>query len=752
MHDTEPEPHMTRRTFLAAGGAGTAGLLAASAHPLTASAAAPEPQPPAPGTGGYELIAVPAQNGQWGIAVRDTQTSALVLTELAPIQVMVKVGDFPADFSSGYSTATAGNGTLRASGDVRTAAGSVYHFEDVYTRDGDDFVLERQVTVRQASNLLEMGFNSRFTLGPAQQGTMTGYDFFVPGVWYGDNTGLPRGALASDYSDSYFYIREMRLPLPITMMREKATGNTVALGHENPRPATGAFVQESRGDWWIDADIQYAAIGAQRVPQPKLAFVYPAMEGEKSYISAPWTYRSHPVQQGFTHSYSIRMTISQYGAFPAAVKDIWRHYWNVFRPPARPAPTAAIYANGVALLSNLTRPYNGYPGMPFRTRLPTGQPDAVSYMIGYVGQQAPAAYQMLRAGYARGDTQMTANGRAILDFWATQSGLPNGLPKLWIDGNTPTWRAWYPTYIRVAADGMDGVLDAARFMRARGQPVTAWEDYVTKFGNFLAASQNSDGSFYRAYNWDGSVNDNAKTNTTHPVRFLVKLHQFTGDTRYLAAAERAGQFAAAAYQGNMKYLGGTPDNPDVIDKEAGGMAMNAFLALYDATQDQQWLAAASQAADYCETWLFSWAYQVETPRKAYAQDGSLALSLIATGGSGTDNWLTYEGANFYRLSLLTGDPHYADVARVLTSTAYRTTEYQGNPLGYDQPGLLEEAMSVVDLDYNGTNVWLPWCTVAQIEPLATLQDIFGSMDIDTIEKLPLPDRQRLARSAGQNIM
>jgi hypothetical protein len=298
---------------------------------------------------------------------------------------------------------------------------------------------------------------------------------------------------------------------------------------------------------------------------------------------------------------------------------------------------------------------------------------------------------------------------------------------------------------------MDGVLDAARLLRRSGTPVAAWEAYLRDFGNFLVAHQGSDGSFPRAFNWDGTVNDAAKTNTSHPVRFLTNLHLLTGDGRYLTAATRAGGFYRAATRGTFRYVGGTADNPNILDKEGGGLALHAFLALYDATGDASWLTDAQQAADYTETWLVAWGYGIDTPRAAYATDGPLGLSLIGAGGSGVDNWITYEGANYYRLYLFTGDPHYLAVARHLTSTAYRTTQYPGHDLNYGRDGLVEEATTLADLTCTGVGTWLPWSTVAQLEPLARLEDIFGSMDIATIEQLPLAERQRRNTAAGSTL-
>ncbi|MEU6788829.1 hypothetical protein ABZ912_57425 [Nonomuraea angiospora] len=192
---------------------------------------------------------------------------------------------------------------------------------------------------------------------------------------------------------------------------------------------------------------------------------------------------------------------------------------------------------------------------------------------------------------------------------------------MWIDGHQPHWREWYPAYLRVAADGMDGVLDAARLMRRGGEPQQAWERYLTAFAGFLVEHQNADGSFYRAYNWDGSVNSDAKTNTSHPIRFLTNMRRLTGDERYLNAALRAGDYYSRSTAGQFRFVGGTADNPNVVDKEGGGMAMNAFLALYDATRDDRWLTEAWRAADYTATWLMGWSWQVDTPRRAYRELG-----------------------------------------------------------------------------------------------------------------------------------
>ena len=82
------------------------------------------------------------------------------------------------------------------------------------------------------------------------------------------------------------------------------------------------------------------------------------------------------------------------------------------------------------------------------------------------------------------------------------------------------------------------------------------------------------------------------------------------------------------------YVGGTPDNHDVVDKEAGMIACDAFLALYDATHEMRWLRAAEQAATFTETWTYCWNVPMvgEDAACTFPKGKStVGMSLIATG-------------------------------------------------------------------------------------------------------------------------
>ena len=49
------------------------------------------------------------------------------------------------------------------------------------------------------------------------------------------------------------------------------------------------------------------------------------------------------------------------------------------------------------------------------------------------------------------------------------------------------------------------------------------------------------------------------------------------------------------------FVGGTLDNPNVVDKEAGTLSLEAYLVLYEATLDKKWLGRAETAASFAET-------------------------------------------------------------------------------------------------------------------------------------------------------
>lgn len=655
--------------------------------------------------------------------------------------------------TGGYQSVTRANKTLTGQGRLQTLAGTQFRITDTYQALPrlSAFALSRRVDVSVASPV-DQGFSSRFSLSPAAPTEMSDCDFFAPGVWYKDNAHVPPTALASHPADRFFLFREDRLPLPLIMQRDKRSGVSLVLAHLGGVPTT--FAGEDGMARIIDARMQFGALGILHGDRPAPVFQFPGTEGERTYTYGAsrqgnrWTYRSHPVQAGFSHRYRLLLQISRAPDFPAALRHAWRTVYALQNPPIARVDLRKVYQDGIALLANYCRGYNGTISVPFAVSVPDGKVTDASSEMGFVGQALPAAFLLLQDSLKTGNRAAAVRASAVVDFWARNSLTPSDVPRTWYDIRSNGAIAWrdYPTFLRVASDGADGALQAWNAMRRAGRGKPEWLAFCRRYGDWLIQVQNADGSFARSYDFDGHAKNRTLDTTDHPIRFLVDLFKATGDARYQQAALRAGNFCLHSVHEAYAYVGGTPDNPNAMDREAGMVALDAFLALYDATGSRMWIAAAAQAAWYSETWVYAWNIPMPPgdPKIVFPRGRTTCgLSLIATGHSGADTYMACAPFLFYRLFLLSGEAHFRDMARMLLFDTRQLLDWDGT-LGYAQPGLQTEVLSLTPLRGHGVRVWLPWLTVAQLEPLMRLRDVFGSMNIDEIEKMPKEERLRRA--------
>jgi hypothetical protein len=275
-------------------------------------------------------------------------------------------------------------------------------------------------------------------------------------------------------------------------------------------------------------------------------------------------------------------------------------------------------------------------------------------------------------------------------------------------------------------------VEAYRREQTLGRDHPEWLRWCREFADWLLPQQRDDGSFPRAWKPGTSEVVNASGSATYsPIPLLVDLTKATRDKKYLDSAVRAGEYLWADYGTRGYYVGGALDNPDITDKEGGLLSLEAFLSLYDATNDQRWLIRAGHAADYTETWIRIW----NTPIPQDGDDAELhwkknvstvgLQGITARGAGGADEYLDWSAPAYAKLYKYTKDRHYLDVALILLHDTKSMLAMPGRTYGLVGPGWQIENWSLAyNRGYGTPGKSLPWLTINH------LHSIFGLEDVD----------------------
>lgn len=693
-----------------------------------------------------------------------------------PVFVTVKtVSAINVYYDCPYETVEAGNGGILARGELRVPTGAVFAFADTYRKGEEGFELSRRVTVVEAGD--ELGFSSKFSLTMAQSASPRDYQCFAPGLWYKQNEYGPEGLIGKDLDCEYFWQLETRSALPLFSMYHPKSGEAAALSRR-AADVTLRSMDILRSENYVDPKYTIGALGMSRpdgrslnymyygfavrtritAPSDGLSidYVYPGCDGQapsrSAYAGLDFRNKAmsmnrvnHPVTPGFTQQYAVCMNFGRYDSFQAMMRSTWRITYDRLRDSLFPVDCRAHFHNCMNIFLRYTRRYGDSFGLPFACQLPDMDVSAVSFQFGFVGQQPGIGYLLMRYGHLEKLPEAFEKGTGILDFWVRTAQTPSGLPQMCYNPNLKDFEP-YPYYTRMLADGVEAILNAFVYLHNRGDERPEWLTFCRRTADWLLAVQNTDGSFCRAYHADGSIRMDSRSNTPGVIRFLVQMYLVTRKEAYRQAALRAGEWSFEnAYRG-LEYRGGTCDNADIQDKEAGIYAMWGFLALYDLTGEDRWLEAAVGAADYTETWTYVWKFPVVTPWPKHPFNRySISGQSIITVGGGADVYMAACSFTYYRLYLLTGDSHYLDFALFLQKNTKQSGDVDGS-IGYCMPALGHESGSFAEQVLQSHYHWLPWCTFVEAEPAANLYDTFGSFEIEEIQKLPpeeLAERNRI---------
>lgn len=283
--------------------------------------------------------------------------------------------------------------------------------------------------------------------------------------------------------------------------------------------------------------------------------------------------------------------------------------------------------------------------------------------------------------------------------------------------------------IREPSEDIRTLIDVIRREKKQRREHPEWMAWCKQFGDWLVPQQRADGSFPRSWNaGSGTPREESGTSSCIPVPLLVKLSEETGQQKYLDCAIRAADYTWETYGSRGIFIGGATDNPNVTDKEAGMLALEGYLILYENTKENKWLERAKAAANFAESWI--WIWNVPMPIDADTATlgwkpgvPTIGLNGITARGSGVDQYMAWSVPAYAKLYKYTNDEHYLDVARILLLNTKAMLAIPGRTYDLLGPGWQQENWSMGRNRGNGSHrSWLPWVSVNHLHGITGLEE------------------------------
>ncbi len=697
---------------------------------------------------GAQLVFFEADDAK-GVAVIDGGSASLKQSK--PVQLEFYAGPEQIEQkATGYQTFEASRGRARGAAKVSGPSGSSFSFEDEWSVQGDVLELSRTVTVSGSSS---EGFLSAIEFPHPETHPRSAVDYFAPGMIYGSTAHLTNAAIGGSLSyeaggHGQVRIREDRLPAPMFGVHFQDGSALTILDPAPNGETTRADSRDTDVEAMTDEHFRFGAIGADLDEgHHAQGFWFPGSEGEVTYRGNTypggqvhkWRRRYHPIRDGLVQKYRLQFRFSKGEDFPKYLKNSWRWAYSTLKPPITWQDIPIVRRSIIDVLAGEVQIHGDRAGIPNFVSAVEKSDRAPNHqaIMGFTGKDLESAEFLLADAQIDTDkTRATKDrtlGLAIFSSFIKLRmnppvgegfNLETGEPALAIPRD-------HCVFLRSFGDDMKATLRAYVRERTSGRQHREWLAWAQQFGDWLLTQQAADGGFPRSWKpVTGEIIDASPQSSYNPVPFLVLLTQETRDPRYLQAAERAADFVWSHGQANGKFVGGTIDNPDVLDKEAGTLSNEAYLALYEATHDGKWLARAQAAADYAETWIYLW--NVPMPRDAddallHWKKGvpTYGTQLIASGHSLVDDYMSFDVDEYAKLGRWTQDEHYLAIAQLLLHDTKNMVAVPGRAFDLKGPGWQQEHYSFAPVRGFGLHrLWLPWVATSQLD------GIFGLMEFD----------------------
>lgn len=734
-----------------------------------------------------------AASGRWGIDL--SLNNGPWMMQQAPAQIELFRGEGNvSDLAEGYRSVQKDAKGVKAKAIVAGPGGAEFAFTDRWRIAGDVVTLSRTVTVIKGEENAGFYSAIRLSTAPTASwpdleylapGALYGDPSHAGG-------SAPGGTL--NYRAKRFELREDWLAAPLFAMSFH-DGRWVAVLDESPRgDTTWEETTSPATKPIIDERIQFGAVGAREVAQHgvELGFWLPGTTREFprgfQTPSVPLVRRRyHPAKAGFTQSYEVGFRFGENASFPGMERDAWRWAWQTLSPPVMHLNLDLVRRTLTDHLEAHVVSVDGRAGVPFLFDAVTGKPGSKRTPIftgpngptspppypqeqtpeqkaelaawarsvgvdldpsmselwrwpkvnmGFVSKGIEVADQLLREGdrdpSTRGQKMRQSGLMIVNSFIHLVPMSPPAAAGFTLQTGKPDSEPAGIFFLRAPSEGMQTLVKAYLREKRQGSEHPDWLHWCRQFADWLMTQQRQDGSFPRSWkNGTGEVNEQSGTASYDPVPLLVSLSQVTGDKRYLNSAIRAGEYVWDNYGSHGVFVGGTTDNPNVVDKEAGMLSLEAFLALYEAAKEPKWLERAEAAGNYTESWIWIW----NVPMPIGADNALLqwkrgvptvgAQGISARGPGGIDEYLDWAVPQFAELYEDTHDKHYLDVARILLFNTKSMLALPGRTYDLAGPGWQQEnwGMGPGRRGFGSHRSWLPWISANHLHGITGLEEL-----------------------------
>ena len=692
-------------------------------------------------------------NGGWGMRLSGPKLPKITQPNPARIEIYAG-GEDSRTLAIPYASVERKADGVTAIAQIRDHQRPMFRILDRWAMRGNTLTVDRRVMA-----LVDKpgGFSSNVAFQIDRSIGWNDVRFLAPAILYGDPTydgeRSPGGTL--NFAAHRLMLREDFLPAPMFAV-SFANGTSLSIMDPTPRGDTTEADTTLAAPTIVDPRIQVGAIGAEQAGAGPmtLGFSFPASVmlygGGRKKVTDPvstalppppdWARRYHPIVQGASDSYRVSFRFGQHEQFGDLIRNAWRWAWDTLHPSVRYIDLALMRRVLIDHLEAQAATIDGRTAIPFVLSTVSDGPRQWNWTMagmGFVAKNLECADELLREADRdpgpRG-RKMRKTGLAVIhSMIEALHDVPLKATGYDLRTGKPWDHIWLAPWLRNASEDMRALMITYRREADEGRLHPEWLSWVSSYCEWLIKQQRSDGSFPRRWKPGSSeVAELSGTTSYAPVPLLVQMSKETGDPRFLQAAIHAGDYVWSTWGQRGLFIGGASDNPNITDKEAGMLSMEAYTSLYEATHNVKWLDRARAAANFAESWIWIWDLPMPVDadnallhwKKGVPTTGLQGITALSAGG--TDEYLDWAVPSYTKLYTLTHDRHYLDVARVLLHDTKSMVAMPGRLYDMKGPGWQQENWRMgaggQGRGFGSHRFWLPWVSANHLHGIMVLQD------------------------------